>query len=253
MATAAARAETVPFIRCEGLHKWYSGVHALKDVTVDFHEAEVVGLVGDNGAGKSTLIKILSGAHAQDEGRILVEGRQVRLRSPRDSMELGIETIYQYTAMAPQMSIARNIFIGREPLRFRVVGRLGIMDQAKMREEAMRSLGDVELHLRSPDTPVMELSGGERQGVAIARAMYFKSRMLILDEPTNHLSLKETNKVLDFVLDLKRQGVGSIFISHNLHHVHPISDRIVVMARGEKIADLRKEDTSIDKLSDLIV
>ncbi len=241
-----------PLIHCEGLQKWYGGVHALKGVDVEFGQSEVIGLVGDNGAGKSTLIKILSGAHRPDGGKIFMEGREVRLSSPREAMNLGIETIYQYTAMAPQLSIARNIFIGREPVRARI-GSLGVLDYAKMARESMEALESVELHLRSPDTPVEQLSGGERQGVAIARAMYFKSKVLILDEPTNHLSVKETNKVLDFVAGLKTQGITSIFITHNLHHVYPISDRIVVMARGEKIADLDQADTSIEDLTDLIV
>ena len=224
----------VPLIKTVNLHKWYKGVHALKGVNLELGYNQVIGLVGDNGAGKSTLIKILSGAHQQDEGEIHFEGKLVRLSSPRTAMALGIETIYQYTAMVPQMSIARNIFIGREPVRLRI-GRLGLLDHAKMAEESIRAIRGVELHLRSPDTPVDELSGGERQGVAIARAMYFKT------------------KVLSFVEGLKSQGITSIFITHNLHHVYPISDRIVVMARGEKIADLDKAETSIEHLTELLV
>jgi simple sugar transport system ATP-binding protein len=240
-------------VRCEGLEKWYGGVHALKGVDFHAEPAEVVGLVGDNGAGKSTLIKILSGAHQPDSGRIFIEGREVRLSSPRVAMSLGIETIYQYTAMVPQMSIARNIFIGREPLTRWQLGGIGLMDRGRMAEHAVRSLTNIDLRSRSPETTVEELSGGRRQGVAIARAMYIKSKLLILDEPTNHLSVKETNKVLDFVVSLREQGITSIFISHNLHHIYPIADRIVAMARGEKIADLRKDDTSIEGLTDLIV
>jgi len=239
-------------IRCEGLEKWYGGVQALKGVDFHAERAEVVGLVGDNGAGKSTLIKLLSGAHQPDAGRIFIEGREVRLSSPSIAMSLGIETIYQSAAMVPQMSVARNIFIGREPLRVSL-GGIGLMDRRKMAEQAIRSMTNVDLRARSPETTVEELSGGQRQGVAIARAMFFKSKVLILDEPTNHLSVKETNKVLDHVASLREQGITSIFISHNLHHVYPIADRIVAMARGEKIADLRKTDTSIDELTDLIV
>ena len=234
------------------LHKWYKGVHALKGVSFDLRASEVVGLVGDNGAGKSTLIKILSGAHHQDEGQVLFEGKEVRFSSPRDAMALGIETIYQYTAMVPQMSIARNIFIGREPVRFRI-GPLGYLDYPKMGREALQALREVGLHLRSPDTPVDELSGGERQGVTIARAMYFKTKVMILDEPTNHLSIKETNKVLGWVEDMKGQGITSVFITHNLHHVYPIADRLVVLSRGEVTAEKNKKDTSIEELTDLIV
>jgi simple sugar transport system ATP-binding protein len=251
---AAAFVEPSPdaLIRCEGLEKWYGGVHALKGVDFHAERAEVVGLVGDNGAGKSTLIKLLSGAHQPDAGRIYIEGKEVRLASPSVAMSLGIETIYQSAAMVPQMSVARNIFIGREPLRFSI-GGIGLMDRRKMAEQAIASMTNIDLRARSPETTVEELSGGQRQGVAIARAMFFKSKVLILDEPTNHLSVKETNKVLDHVAALRDQGITSIFISHNLHHIHPIADRIVAMARGEKIADLRKADTSIDELTDLIV
>jgi simple sugar transport system ATP-binding protein len=251
-AAAPTPASREPLMRAVGLDKWYKGVHALKNVDLDVGYSEVIGLVGDNGAGKSTLIKILSGSHAPDRGEIWFQGRKVKLTSTRVAMELGIETIYQHTAMVPQMSIARNIFIGREPVKFRI-GRFGLLDTAKMDHEAMEALEGVDLHLRSPHTPVDELSGGERQGVAIARAMYFKTKLLILDEPTNHLSVKETDKVLRFVQSLKEQGITSIFITHNLHHVYPIADRLVVMARGEKIADLRREETSVEALTDMII
>ena len=251
-AAAFVKPSPEALIRCEGLEKWYGGVHALKGVDFHAERAEVVGLVGDNGAGKSTLIKLLSGAHQPDAGRIFIDGREVRLASPSVAMSLGIETIYQSAAMVPQMTVARNIFIGREPLRFSV-GGIGLMDRRRMAEQAIASMTNIDLRTRSPDTTVEELSGGQRQGVAIARAMFFKSKVLILDEPTNHLSVKETNKVLDHVAALREQGITSIFISHNLHHIHPIADRIVAMARGEKIADLRKADTSIEELTDLIV
>ncbi len=250
---AFVRPSADALVRCEGIEKWYGSVHALKGVDFHAERAEIVGLVGDNGAGKSTLIKILSGAQQPDGGVIWVEGQKVRLASPKAAMALGIETIYQYTAMVPQMTVARNIFMGREPLTRWRIGGIGLMDSGAMIEHATRSLTNIDLSTRSPDTTVEELSGGQRQSVAIARAMYFKSKMLILDEPTNHLSVKETNRVLDYVAGLKTQGVTSIFISHNLHHVYPIADRIVVMARGEKIADLRKRDTSIEDLTDMMV
>jgi simple sugar transport system ATP-binding protein len=250
--TAFVKPSPDALIRCEALEKWYGGVHALKGVDFHAERAEVVGLVGDNGAGKSTLIKLLSGAHQPDGGRIFIDGKEVRLASPKVAMSLGIETIYQSAAMVPQMSVARNIFIGREPLRVGV-GGIGLMDRRRMAEQAIRSMTNIDLRARSPETTVEELSGGQRQGVAIARAMFFKSKVLILDEPTNHLSVKETNKVLDHVASLREQGITSIFISHNLHHVYPIADRIVAMARGEKIADLSKADTSIEELTDLIV
>jgi simple sugar transport system ATP-binding protein len=226
-------------------------VHALKKVDFTVQQGEAVGLVGDNGAGKSTLIKILSGVHDADAGTIRVEGKQVRIRNPRQAMELGIETIYQYNSMVPTMSIARNVFIGREPLKWGALG-IGWMDKKKMQRESVRAIADVDLHLRSPDALVGELSGGQRQGVAIARAMHFKSKVLILDEPTNHLSVKETDKVIGFVRDLKHQNVSGIFISHNIHHVFECCDRIVAMARGEIVFDKPAAETSVDEVHGLL-
>ena len=242
---------TTPIIECRNLQKWYSGVHALKNVDLTIHPGETVGLVGDNGAGKSTLIKILSGVHHQDSGDVLIEGRKVALRSPKDAMRHGLETIYQYNSMVPTMSIARNLFIGREPMKWSVFG-VGIMDQKRMRVESIQAIADVDLHLRSPDALVGELSGGQRQGVAIARAMHFKSKVLILDEPTNHLSVKETDKVIGFVRGLKAQGLTGIFISHNMQHVFQSCDRIVAMARGEIVFDKPTADTSIDEVHALL-
>jgi simple sugar transport system ATP-binding protein len=238
---------TTPVIECKELHKWYSGVHALKGVSLAIEQGEIVGLVGDNGAGKSTLIKILSGVHRQDRGEILIEGRRVDLNNPKDAMRRGIETIYQYNSMVPTMSIARNLFIGREPMSVSVAG-IGLLDQARMRRESVRAIADVDLHLRSPDALVGELSGGQRQGVAIARAMHFKSKVLILDEPTNHLSVKETNKVIGFIRNLKDQDVTSIFISHNIQHVVECCDRIVAMARGEIVLDRPAAATTMDEV-----
>ncbi|WP_324764786.1 ATP-binding cassette domain-containing protein (plasmid) [Sinorhizobium meliloti] len=242
---------TTPIIECRNLQKWYSGVHALKNVDLTIHPGETVGLVGDNGAGKSTLIKILSGVHHQDSGDVLIEGRKVALRSPKDAMRHGLETIYQYNSMVPSMSIARNLFIGREPMKWSVFG-IGIMDQKRMRAESIRAIADVDLHLRSPDALVGELSGGQRQGVAIARAMHFKSKVLILDEPTNHLSVKETDKVIGFVRGLKAQSLTGIFISHNMQHVFQSCDRIVAMARGEIVFDKPTAETSIDEVHALL-
>ncbi len=238
-----------PIISVRNLHKWYSGVHALKGVSLDIMPGEALGLIGDNGAGKSTLINILSGLHRQDEGEIVIEGKPARITNPRDSMALGIETIYQYNSMVPTMTIARNVFIGREPKKWSIAG-LGVLDERKMRDDAVKAIADVDLHLRSPDALVGELSGGQRQGVAIARAMHFKSKVMILDEPTNHLSVKETAKVIGFVRGLKAQGVTSIFISHNMHHVFACCDRIVAMALGQVVLDKPAAETSIEEVSE---
>jgi len=236
-----------PLLECRGLDKWYSGVQALRNVSLTISTGEVVGLVGDNGAGKSTLIKIIAGVERADRGSLVLNGTPARMRTPKAAMRLGIETIYQNNSMVPMLSIARNLFIGREPLRFSVLG-FGLLDGARMRAESMRAIADVDLHVRSPDALVGELSGGQRQGVAIARAMHFKSRLLILDEPTNHLSVKETSKVLGFVQGLKRQGVTGIFVSHNMQHVFQSCDRIVAMSRGEIVFDKPAQATSIEEV-----
>ena len=240
-----------PVIQVRNLHKWYSGVHALKGINLDVLPGEALGLVGDNGAGKSTLINLLSGLYQPDDGEIRLNGQPVRIRNPKEAMSLGIETIYQYNSMVPIMSIARNLFIGREPLTFSI-GGIGWLDQKKMRDDSVKAIADVDLHLRSPDALVGELSGGQRQGVAIARAMHFRSKVMILDEPTNHLSVKETNKVIGFVIGLKAQGVTTIFISHNMHHVFACCDRVVAMALGQVVLDKRIEDTSIEEVQEVL-
>ena len=239
-------------IKCEGLNKWYGSIQALKDVSIDIKKGEAVGLVGDNGAGKSTFIKILSGVHQADSGNIYFDGNPVKINDAKDSMKLGIETIYQDSALAPTLSIARNLFVGREPLTFKF-GSLGLLDREKMAKESLEAIKRVELDLRSGDELVENLSGGERQGVVIARALYFRTKVLIMDEPTNHLSVKETDKVLRWIEKLKAEGTTCIFITHNLHHVYPVSDRLIVFARGEKIADVQKKDTSIEDLTRMIV
>ena len=239
-------------IRCEKLNKWYGGIHALIDVSVDIKKGESVGLVGDNGAGKSTFIKILSGVHKQDSGSFYFDGKLTHLKNAKDSMRLGIETIYQDSALAPTLSIARNLFVGREPTNYNI-GSFGLMDRSKMATESLDAIKRVELDLRSADDLVETLSGGERQGVVIARALYFRTKVLIMDEPTNHLSVKETAKVLNWIENLKSEGTTCVFITHNLHHVYPVSDRLIVFARGEKIADVQKKDTSINDLTNMII
>ena len=243
--------QNIELLKCEGINKWYGNLHALKDVNMSINKGEGIGLIGDNGAGKSTLIKIICGVHKLDKGSVHFEGNQVSIDNPKAAMKLGIETIHQYSTMFQEMSIARNVFIGREPKKFGL-NFLGLLDEKTMDHESMKAIKDVGLDLRSPHIPVKELSGGERQGVAIARSMFFKSKMLILDEPTNHLSVKETLKVLEYIQSLKNLGIGSIFISHNLYHVHEVSDRIVGMARGEKVCDMNKDETTVNDLIKLI-
>lgn len=235
-------------LRMTGINKYFGKVHALEGIDFRINEAENVGLVGDNGAGKSTLIKIISGYHRAEKGQIYFEGKKVRISSPKDSRALGIETVYQEQALAPDLSISRNIFMGREPAT-----ALGFLRKRVMDEESMDALKSMGLHLRSPNINISTLSGGERQGVAIARAFYFEAKLVILDEPTMALSVKEVREVFNFVNQLKRKGISVIFITHNLHQVFTISDRIVVLSHGKKLVDMKKKDTNVDELSEIIV
>jgi len=231
-----------------GINKYFGKVHVLKDIDFHINEAENVGLVGDNGAGKSTLIKIISGYHRAEKGQIYFEGEKVRISSPRDSRALGIETVYQEQALAPDLSVSRNIFMGREPTTALGFLRKGVMDK-----ESMDALEGMGLYISSPNLNISILSGGQRQGVAIARALHFKAKLVILDEPTIALSVKEVREVFEFVNNLKRKGISVIFITHNISQVFTISDRIVVLSKGEKLADIKKEDTNVDDLSEIIV
>lgn len=235
-------------LRMVGVHKWFGRVHALRGVDFEVEQGDIVGLCGDNGAGKSTLIKVASGYHAADQGQIYFEGKEVKLKSPHDARALGVETVYQEQALAPHLSIARNIFMGREPTTL-----LGLMDQKTMDAQSMEALAGLGLRIRSPETLVSTLSGGQRQGVAIARVIHFKAKLVILDEPTIALSVKEVREVLEFVRHLKSEGVSVIFITHTLHHVFSVADRIVVMAQGKTLVDIPTRDTTVDDLSDIIV
>jgi len=237
-----------PLVRMVGIHKWFGRVYALRGVDFEVGQGETVGLIGDNGAGKSTLIKILSGYHRADRGEVYFEGRKVDIASPRDSRRLGIETVYQEQALAGDLSIARNIFMGREPVK-----NLGILDKKKMDDESMKALERLGLRLKSPNLPVKSLSGGERQGVAISRALLFEAKLVIMDEPTIALSVKEVREVLEFIRQLQKGGIAVIFITHNLYHVFDVANRFVVIARGKKMAEVKKEETSLDELSELVV
>lgn len=248
MSSNESNSNSKELLRMTGINKYFGKVHALEDIDFKINEAENVGLVGDNGAGKSTLIKIISGYHRAEKGQIYFEGKKVRISSPKDSRALGIETVYQEQALAPDLSISRNIFMGREPAT-----ALGFLRKRVMDEESMDALKSMGLHLRSPNINISTLSGGERQGVAIARAFYFEAKLVILDEPTMALSVKEVREVFNFVNQLKRKGISVIFITHNLHQVFTISDRIVVLSHGKKLVDIKKKDTNVDDLSEIIV
>lgn len=243
---------TPALVEMRNIEKYYGRIHALRNVNLTIRRGEIVGLLGDNGAGKSTLIKVLSGAVPYTSGEISIEGKPLRLRSTNDAIDAGIETIYQDSALVPQLSIARNLFLGRE-LR-KGAGLLDWMDQERMNTVAAELLKRVGISKNiPPTTPIGALSGGERQAVAIARAMYFDSDLIILDEPTNNLGVAETQGVLRFVREVRDSGHACIFIAHNIHHVFQVVDRMVVMRRGEIVADdLSPRTSSIQDVEDII-
>ena len=239
-------------IRMEHIDKYYGRVRALEDVSLAVNESEIVGLLGDNGAGKSTLIKVLSGAIQATSGSIYIRGRKVDIRTTTDAIAHGIETIYQDSALVTQLSIARNLFLGREPIKGpRFLNR---MDQGAMNEVARDLLKKVGIEKNiPPSTPIGSLSGGERQAVAIARAMHFDSDLIILDEPTNNLGVAETQGVLRFVRNARDSGHSCIFIAHNIHHVFQVVNRIVVLRRGTVAADdIDPKHTSIEDVERVI-
>ncbi len=239
-------------IRMRDISKYYGRVRALENTNLTVHRGEVVGLLGDNGAGKSTLIKVLSGAVSASSGEIHVNGKKVSIRNTNDAIDNGIETIYQDSALVTQLSIARNLFLGREPIKgSELFGRL---DMEKMESVASTLLKEVGISKDiPPSTPIGSLSGGERQAVAIARAMHFDSDLIILDEPTNNLGVAETQGVLQFVRNARDSGHSCIFIAHNIHHVFQVVDRIVVMRRGKVVADdIDPRNTTVDAVERII-
>jgi simple sugar transport system ATP-binding protein len=239
-------------IRMEGVNKFYGRVQALENVNLTVNRSEIVGLLGDNGAGKSTLIKVLSGAVPSTTGSIYVRGQKVSIRDTTDAIALGIETIYQDSALVVQLSIARNLFLGREPIKGpRFLQRMDMRAMEKVAGELLKQVGIGKAI--PPSTPISSLSGGERQAVAIARAMHFDSDLIILDEPTNNLGVAETQGVLRFVRNARDSGHSCIFIAHNIHHVFQVVDRIVVMRRGKIVADgIDPKTTTVAEVEDVI-
>lgn len=243
---------TEDLIRMVDISKHYGHVQALTNVSFNVRPNEIVGLLGDNGAGKSILIKVLSGAVPLTSGEIYVKGRKVEMRTTADAIANGIETIYQDSALVPQLSIARNLFLGREPVRGPAF--FNRMDHDAMNAVARTLLKKVGITKNiPPTTPIGSLSGGERQAVAIARAMHFDSDLIILDEPTNNLGVAETQGVLRFVRGARDSGHSCIFIAHNIHHVFQVVDRIVVMRHGTVAADdIDPKKMSIAEVEDVI-
>ena len=241
--------ERTPLIKLEDIEKWYGTVHALRGVSLEVFAGEIVGFIGDNGAGKSTLIKIISGVLPYNSGGISWKGNPVSIPNVKTARKLGIETVYQDRAVIGTMTVAQNIFLGREPVKpFLFLKRL---DKKKMREEASRLSTDLKLNIPSPDQEVRFCSGGEMQGVAISRAMHFRASLVILDEPTTALAVSGVQRVLKFIQRLKEEDIACIFVTHNLHDVHAVADRFVVMRQGVVVANSKKEEVSVEDLIEL--
>jgi simple sugar transport system ATP-binding protein len=250
--TQQAQTDTaiVPLLETRGVSKYFGSVNALEDVTLTVNAGEVTCVLGDNGAGKSTLIKILSGVHIPDKGQLLVEGEPVSFAGPRDARARGIATVFQDLATVPLMSVWRNFFLGNEPARGRgPLQRLDVKGAQKIMREEMSKMG---IDVRDPNQTVGTLSGGERQAMAIARAVYFGAKVLILDEPTSALGVRQSGIVLKYIVQARGMGRGVIFITHNPHHAYPVGDRFVLLKRGRMMGSYLKSETTLEQLTTMM-
>lgn len=244
--------DQTPLLEVRNLSKNFGPVQALNDLTMHVGAGEVVALAGDNGAGKTTLIKAISGVYRPSSGSIHLAGEEVSFSSPQEARERGIETIYQDLALADNLSIGANIFLGREPMTKRF-GFLPVLDRKKMAQAAKETMALLDFHVSRMEAPVSNFSGGQRQAVAIGRAVYWNARILIMDEPTAALGVPEQRKVISLIHQLKAQGRGVVFISHNLQDIFAVSDRIVVLRRGVMAGERRIADTSHDEVVKLMI
>jgi D-xylose transport system ATP-binding protein len=247
-ARAAAAPANPTLVELRDMCVSFGGVHAVQDVTVDLRAGEVVGLVGGNGAGKTTLIRTLSGAHPADSGKIVLNGRPVTIANPREAQALGIETIYQTLALADNIDAPGNFFLGRE-----LKGRTGSLDDAAMESATRNVIGRLNPNFKNFKTPVMSLSGGQRQSVAVGRAIHFNARILIMDEPTAALGPAERAQVHEVIKQLKSEGIGIFLISHDIHDVFDLADRISVMLHGKLVGTVNKADVTTDEVLAMII
>ena len=239
---------STPLLEMRNISIHFGGIKAVDDVSIDVMPGEVVGLLGHNGAGKSTLIKILSGAYTKDSGEIFVDGKKVEINNPRDARDLNIETIYQTLALSDNLDAASNLFLGRE-----ITTPLGLVDDTKMEAESRKIMARLNPNFQRFSEPVRSLSGGQRQSVAIARAVYFNARILIMDEPTAALGVHETAMVADLIKELKAQGLGIFLISHDTREMMELCDRVSVMKNGRLIGTERVEDVTEDDVLSMII
>jgi D-xylose transport system ATP-binding protein len=237
-----------PLVEMKNISKNFGGIHALQNVSVDLYPGEVVGLLGHNGAGKSTLIKILSGAYSADAGEIFINGQHATIRSPRDAKHYGIETIYQQLALAENLPAPANIFLGRE-----LTTHTGALDDDRMEAEARKVLDRLDLKIKSLRESVRNLSGGQRQAIAIGRAIYFNAKILIMDEPTAALGPQETMKVKQLIQGLRREGLGIFLISHDMHDVFDVCDRASIMHNGKLVATVKTNAVTQEDVLAMII
>jgi ABC-type sugar transport system ATPase subunit len=233
-------------LKVEGLCKFFGGIKAVNNVNFEVYDREIIGIVGDNGAGKSTLIKVLSGVYEKTAGKIFVRGQEVEIRNPSDARRLGIETVYQDQGLISIFDAASNLFLGREKLREDFLGRIfKLVDDGFMRQETDRVLSSIGIDIKDARSKVLYLSGGQRQTVAIGRAVYWKGKILIFDEPTNNLGVKQERKVLELIKKIRDElGTSIIIISHNIAHIFEVVDRIIVLRNGEKVGEKLKVETN---------
>lgn len=244
--------EQQPLLKTVDLSKRFGGLVAVNQVSLEVYPGEVIGLVGDNGAGKSTLIKMISGVYNPDGGQIFLEGQEVRFDTPMEARKRGVETIYQDLALCENLDATVNIFLGREPMR-RQLGLFNVVDRKHMLAESESVLNQLDIEIPDLLRPMRQMSGGQRQAVAIARAVYWNARLMIMDEPTAALAVAEQRKVLDLCHTLRDRGVPVIIISHNMQDVFAVADRIIVMRRGKKVGELAVKTTTTDEVVSLMV
>jgi D-xylose transport system ATP-binding protein len=245
---AAPNVATSPHVEMRDIRVSFGGVHAVNGVSIDLRLGEVVGIVGGNGAGKSTLMKVLSGAQAPDSGEIIIGGEHATIRNPRDARVYGIETIYQTLALADNLHAPANVFLGRE-----LVSRTGVLDDPSMESATRKLMHRLNPRFQNFKSAVMSLSGGQRQSVAIARAIQFNATVLIMDEPTAALGPAETAQVRDLIRQLKDEGLGIFLISHDIHDVYDLSDRISVMYHGKIVGTVKRDDVTTDQVLAMII
>jgi len=246
----APETDAAPLLEIRNVTKTFGSVISLSDISTTVRAGQVTCVLGDNGAGKSTFIKMLSGVHQADVGELLMDGKPVSFHSPREALDAGIATVFQDLAMVPLMAIWRNFFLGSEPTKG--WGPLRRFDAEKAKRITRSEMAEMGIDIRDPDQPVGTLSGGERQSVAIARAVHFGARLLILDEPTSALGVRQAGVVLKYIAQARDKGLGVIFITHNPHHAYPVGDRFLLLKRGKSLGDFAKSEISLAELTGLM-